>query len=377
MIDLLSWKKLKLSEPTIFGDDKDLREVLANFYANYPDQSTNLDNVVGMIEMLVRLLKLPIPLVFFDLLRQSEHDPDPSIYNDWQRDHVLHSLNLFTLGALLISLRKTVEDSLGPGSLETRLKQFAFCALCHDIGYAHALEDVRAKLIDKVLQEVQTRAFILVCAYGHRAPETANLARVDQRNDLVKVVKPAQEFIRAKLGTTSSGASSGGAVVAATSGFARYLGLSGRADHAVSSAVLLRLCREIGEAIASQPDALFDGCGVTRPSPTLWAGLDDPRAAIERHGDQAHMVPTGASLANPWIPFLHLMDELAAYDRVPLHPGSIRTPLPMTRIGVEDTDDEWTIGFPMDNPKPFTGITALRGIARSFGLRIARKKKPV
>ena len=145
--NLLEWKQFHLRGPSPFGDECEwLRNWLHFFYENYENCSQNNLNVRDIVTSIVRRMDLPVPDALFDLLHFAETRGPGISYGDWQRDHVLHSLNLFSLGALLMAVHKPTRDFFGTGPLKDKLRKLAFCALLHDAEPVNEFETVAVRI---------------------------------------------------------------------------------------------------------------------------------------------------------------------------------------------------------------------------------------
>ena len=374
-LDLLTWKQQSLQIPFVFGDvNEDLRKELARFYLEYEIYKNSTNEVVRIIKWIIKQVDLLVPFVLIDLLSRAEHHSDPSVYGDWQRDHVLHSLNLFALGTLLLYRHDPVSLMLGKDRRREKLKTLALCALLHDVGYLEtSTELVRQELLENFRAHVSSLEFLLRCAYGHNATTTVDLADADTVPEFQDISAPAIRFVTQEFPPPP--ASSSRVHVTAIPGrrvYGEYFDDTPHGDHGISSAVILSLCREIGTSITAQDPQVFRNAQIAHPISMLWSAYSQGVEAIASHDRQADHVHPDRFAVNPWVPFLHVLDELAIYDREPLDPNSPRASLSIRCVRLDDEDSMLAICFPLDTK--FNKFKSLNGLAEQFGVTIRKRK---
>lgn len=371
MVDLLTFKKQALAKDgALSGQLESMRPYLSNFYQEYEQKQGNTYLVIDHIKDIVATCDLPVPYELLNLFEQAEHASNPQeVYEEQQRDHILHSLNLFCFGALLITRFHCVADGLDACGLDEKLRRWAFCALLHDIGYIETSKKrLKEPLMARFTSIVQTVLFQLVCVFGHNSPLTRDQDRdrINERHDFREVTASARQLIDRTLGESPTPSSPGAVVVEGA--HSRYFSQP-HSDHGISSSIILSLCKNIAEAICSQPES-FSQQNLPHPVRDLWAGLDKPLHAIALHDKGHDSINNDLALVNPWISFLHMMDNLTEYDRPGLRPDSRRQVLPIEDVSLEEIEGQPTLHYP-STCTHIMGSEALQQTAVTFGLRIA------
>ena len=197
MPDLLAFKQAALAERGGLGPHLDgVRERLLDFYQNYGSRVRNGNGVVDCMMLVSDGCNLPIPEALLDLLYDAENaNGEPGQYAGYQRDHILHSLNLFALGASLIIRSQHLCDCLGACCRETIVKRWAMCALFHDIGYSQVQLGVLSEVLRARFESaVLGVRFVLRCAVGLKPPYMGRSeAKMAEHPDLRTVAAPGRE----------------------------------------------------------------------------------------------------------------------------------------------------------------------------------------
>jgi len=371
MVDLLTFKRQELAKDgALSGQLESVRLYLSNFYQEYEQKRGNTNLVIDHIKNIVATCDLPVPYELLNLFEKAEHASNPQeVYEEEQRDHILHSLNLFCFGALLITRFHCVADGLDACGLDEKLRRWAFCALLHDIGYIEtSKKTLKEPLMASFTSIVQTVLFQLICVFGHNSPLTRDQdrVRINERHDLREVTASARQLIDRTLGESPTPSSAGAMVVKGA--LSRYLSQP-HSDHGISSSIILSLCKNIAEAICSHKEN-FSKNNLPRPIKNLWTGLGHPMHAIALHDKGHDSINSALGLSNPWIDFLHLMDNLTEYDRRGLRSDSRRQVLPIENVSLEEMEGQPTLHYP-SNCTLITDLEALNLTAETFGLRIA------
>ena len=366
MPDLLTLFNNTLENTNCFTSNYERARIsLQEFYSNYSSFKDQKPGITLYLQELVNDFNLPVPYILLNLLEEAESGKYPDVvYDEWQRDHLLHSLNLFTFGAVLIYRQSLISRHFHGLNQEEIYRQWAFCSIFHDIGYIETCNlSLKDKLISKLKTRLETDAFQLVCACGHRHRLTLNLdpdilSSCKYRQNLLR---PSKELVRQELSeptlSTIPGAipNSGGLL-------GRHLSLV-NIDHGVSSAAILRFCNRISDYILSEANPSYQ-------LNNLWDGMERPIHAICEH--TRNPFPSNLVLVNPWATFLHLMDELTEFDRHPLKDNSPRTPVRIQDFNIEEINEVYEFSFPqecIDEDK----IETLNNFGNDFGITVVTR----
>jgi hypothetical protein len=371
MRDLLTFKLQELGKTGALSDQfESVRQQLLKFYLDYSQLRDNSHLVVGHMKHVVTACGLPVPLDLLNLLEEAEHAPNPTdVYELWQRDHLLHSLNLFCLGALMIARFEGISSQLDTCGIYEKLRIWAFCALFHDVGYIEtSRSSIKDILITRFIERVKTVRFQLVCAFDYSSPLTSDLTPdyVNGRVDLIAITDPAKKILERDLAESACTPSPGVNTTARGGKYASYFA-SKNSDHGVSSAVILSLCKRISNAIRNGTD-IFRQHKLPLPGADPWAGLARPLDAIALHDKGPERIEGDLEFPNPWFSFLCFMDTLCEYDRRGLRPDSTRQILPIEHIRLDDFDGRPILHLPLAEDS----LSKVQRVAEPFSIMIRR-----
>jgi hypothetical protein len=375
MVDLLVFKRQELAKDGALSDQlEETRPYLLDFYRDYKNKRENKYLFIDHIKNIVVACDLPVPYDLLNLFEQAENACNPQeVYDEKQRDHLLHSLNLFCFGALLITRFNCVADRFGDCGLDETLRRWAFCALLHDIGYFEInKKELKEPLMTRFKSIVQEVFFQVICVFGYKSPWTRDLDRhrINERHDLREVTAPARQLIDRTLGESPTPSSPGAIVVqrALSYYFSKH-----HSDHGISSSIILSFCKNIAEAICTHKEN-FDKHNLTSPIRDLWTGLENPLNAIAFHDEKKNAINSDVTLFNPWISFLYIMDNLTEYDRPGLRPDSRRRVLPIEDVELEVIKGQPTLHYP-STCTDITDSDVFQRTAGTFGLHITSEKE--
>jgi hypothetical protein len=312
MSDLLEQKITAFRETNLFSNAHELiRTEICNIYENYIFIKQRAYYVSVLLKKVIKAFNLPIPFVLIDLLEKVETQKEVEfLYNPWQRDHLLHSLNLFSLGSLLITRFPCIEDVLNSCSRSDRLRKWAFCSILHDIGYIENCKDeLRDDLISSLKSNFEKPRFQAVCTFGYYHDLTFDLESKSLWNEpeIVELMGPASHVVEREFLSPQSSIGTGATIY--KGGNLYRLFSKTHSDHGVVSATILSLCKRISESILKNPNHMLRGEILS-----LWIGLENPLQAISDH-NESYVYREDMTAINPWLSFLHLLDELTDYDR--------------------------------------------------------------
>jgi hypothetical protein len=315
-MNILEFKCKEFSGKGAFSDQEhqNIKESLSEFYNDYNRYKDNINFVVSCINLIIKDLKIPITYKFIKLLKTAENNETMhDAYELNQRDHVLHSLNLFTLGALIIYRKKQIQKYyLGTESVNEQIRKWAFCSLFHDIGYVECIDEKIRLETDKEFQTIICKTLTqLICAYGNDALPIHDVtdAEADMREDLLVITENVKSFIR-EFKTFGER----------------------QTNHGLVSSTILFLCKDISNIVRNPQ--MKKNFQIPYPQTDLWAYSEYPIEAIAAHTAKME-VNSDIKTRNPWIDFLYMMDEIVAYDR-PYLKSRNRETLSIELINVEE-----------------------------------------
>lgn len=310
---------------------------------------------------------LPIPQELIDIFHDTEYghlpfetEPIERFSNVHHRDHFYHTLHLFALGWFLIDssadLRKELMDlmEISDGAV---LRHWAFCAIIHDFGYFIELNELHANyLAASIHQSLSEENFILMCACKRSFCE--NIKNHERVNDL-RLIEPceaARKRLKEQLDlyfkANSRPILPRIGVKNIPHPFLEYISRSKSDNHGKASAELMKLCKDMAEA--------FIQTNLDVPSEYIrkdWKILDNAIQAVSLHNDfgterspTSHIDSRDFS-RNLWIPFLHIVDEMQDYDRLPLaRPSHGKEVLSAEQVYIATTNEKITLLYPQGKP---------------------------
>ena len=234
--ELIARGSVKPEEETGF-----LITAINNFVAN--ESISNADNVYNLFMDMYRSVdKQGRPLIdLIDFMRQ--YEVNASIFTDSQRDHYIHSVNVFILGLRIYASNRKFRDHFskvyGKGRFGSEEELFLFlwgnAALFHDIGYPMEISHNQARAFARSLSDL-----------GVRDHETQIMLQVDPLADIISLEDypcPFSNVLDLQIrGSEGIGGARYPDVEECIRNYPRYMIENRFSDHAFYSSVIVARC---------------------------------------------------------------------------------------------------------------------------------------
>ena len=307
-----------------------INQKIACFYDNYYQNRSDVKIVDSIIRNIVSSMDLPIPQKLVGITYSNEYENDGTPKDDAfsskpnHRDHFNHSLNVYSLGLALYAKSPIIQTLFESCQQKPDWWQcWAFTSIFHDIGYFCNIDNptIKQKIFDKIweyLLDGGVQRSIFDHSYlGDNNDMTDRRLNPILSEDVIKeliyqkcpdiyqlseTIKPKSIFGRVGLYLRK-----------APHPIAKLFGSD--VDHGVASEKLLNLISEL-QSVLNLPENKYDlekeGLGFER---SFLAEYSYQIEAIKHHGSRIADVTEAMLTRNPWIGYLHLIDELQTYDR--------------------------------------------------------------
>ncbi len=307
-----------------------INQKIASYYSNYYQNRSDVKIVDSIIRNIVLFMDLPMPQKLVGITYSNEYENDGTPKNDAftsqpnHRDHFIHSLNVYSLGIALYSESPTIQKLFESSQQKPDWWQcWAFASIFHDIGYYCNIDNptIKQAVLDKIW-ECLLDGGVQRSIFDHKYPGDNNDMTDRRRNPILsenvikeliyqkypdiyqlsETIKPKSIFDKVGLYLRK-----------APHPIAKLFELD--VDHGVASEKLLNLISEL-QSVLNLPENKYDiekeGLGFER---SFLADYSFQIEAIKHHGARITDVTEAMLTRNPWIGYLHVIDELQTYDR--------------------------------------------------------------
>jgi len=302
------------------GISNRLSNIIYNYYSllrksGRYDPSITAQNFAAIIQE----LNLPVPAEFMNILRSSEiiHDVD-SMQDTHQRDHYFHSMHTFTLGLFILATANKTKILFTKYG-QNVCKQWAFCALFHDLGYISQKKGQRYKAdISEIYQKLCNNRFILSCFLGDCYSVSIDEAINNNPREIDELCDIPRRLLKSILHPDQLGIPSDYPSLNINNHEDNHINeLFNSKNHGKISQFLLGLCRSIGESILKKDKQILLDARIGIPvNENIWDDYRDCIDAIGEHSvDDIHKIDLRNRKINPFIEFLYIVDNMQEYNR--------------------------------------------------------------
>jgi hypothetical protein len=275
-------------------------------------------------------MSLPISQKLVGITYSNEYESDGNQKKDAftnkpnHRDHFIHSLNVYSLGIALYSRSPTIQKLFKSCQQEPDWWQcWAFASLFHDIGYYCNIDNpiIKENALNKIWEYlldggVQRSLFNHNYWGGNNDFNDRKLNPILSEDLIKKIIyekHPANNQLSETVKPKSIFGSVGINLWKKPHPIAKFF--EADVDHGVASEKLLNLLNAL-QSVLNLPEYKYDlekeGLGFGRG---FLANYNFQIEAIKYHGTHINDVTKTLLSRNPWIGYLHVIDELQTYDR--------------------------------------------------------------
>lgn len=308
--------------------DQRINNTIAIYYSNYYQNRNDVKTVENIIRNIVSLIKLPIPQKLVGIIYSNEYGNDGTPKEDAftsnpnHRDHFIHSLNVYSLGIAVYSKSTAIQKLFESCQQKPDWWQcWAFASIFHDIGYFCNIDNptIKQKILDKIwecLLDGGVQRSIFDPSYlGDNNDITDRRLNPVLSEDVIKQIIYKKYDISPDSETSNPKSNGGVGLYLRKAPHPIAKLFESDDDHGVASEKLLNLISEL-QSVLNLPehkdDLIKEGRGFER---SFLADYSFQIEAIKHHGSQITDVTEAMLTRNPWIGYLHLIDELQTYDR--------------------------------------------------------------
>lgn len=310
--------------------DHRINQKIASYYSNYYQNRNDVKIIDIIIQKIISFLELPIPQKIVGIMHSNEYESDGMPKEDAfmskpnHRDHFIHTLNVYSLGMALYTKSPTIKKLFVSCQQQPDWWQcWAFASIFHDVGYFCNIDNpmIKQKILDEIweyLLDGGVQRSIFNHNYsGDNYDITERRLNLILSEDVIKriicqqypdihkpleTIKPKSIFDKLGLYLKKE-----------PHPIAKLF--ESDVDHGVASGKLLKLISEL-QSVLNLPEYKYDlmkeGLGRGR---SFLAEYSYQIEAIKHHGSGIAGVTEDMLKRNPWIGYLHIIDELQTYDR--------------------------------------------------------------
>jgi hypothetical protein len=309
-----------------------VNQKIVSYYKNYFQNRSDVKIVDSIIRNIITSMNLPISPKIVGITYSNEYENDGTQKRDAfskpnHRDHFIHSLNVYSLGLALYSESLTIQKIFESCQQKPDWWQsWAFTSLFHDIGYYCNIDNpiIKENALDKIWEYlldggVQRSIFNHTYLGDNNDTKDRRLNPILSKDLIKEIIYKNYPDINQISGTIKPKSIFGKVGLNFKKESHPIIKLfESVVDHGVASEKLLNLLIEL-QSILNSPAYKYDlekeGLAFERG---FLADYSFQIEAIKYHGAQIPDVTKAMLSRNPWIGYLHVIDELQTYDRCKL-----------------------------------------------------------